>query len=546
VDGLRLAPEHRWLRLLYRCRCKKYNQGPDMQRQLAELEAPAAPPEAGAAAGGAAAGPLQPAAARQHAAGAQPPAPQRRGGTAGEQQQQQAARKGAGAAAATPARTTRRATGAAPPSRQHAPGGADGPSGSGRDAAARSGGCGLGANTGVLACRAEWLHHQGRYEECYSLTEAVLERDPYATECLVPHLTSALQLGRKNELFLRCAAAARPAAPAAPRARARAAQGSSPCCRPCNPPPPPLQEPPARRGVPRLGALLVCHRLLLPRGAPLRGRAPLLQQGDGAGPQQRGGVGRLWPRVRAAGGRWLAAPAERPGGVGNPHTCRGAGPALVHPTPPSPPPLRPQDESDQALAAYRTAARLFPGLHVPMLGMGIEYSRMNNLGLAERLFHSAHALCPEDPLVCHEIGVLEYRNARYEPAERWLRTALARFTAAGGGAAPAGAEPTLLALGHARRKLRDFAGALEAYRGALALAPHAASTHAAVGFALQLRGDCAGAVREYHVALGLRPDDTFTQEMLGEALREECARASAQMAEEDDDGGGGGDPMVVR
>jgi anaphase-promoting complex subunit 6 len=219
-------------------------------------------------------------------------------------------------------------------------------------------------------------------------------------------------------------------------------------------------------------------------------------------------------------------------------------PKRAHPTPKPPP----QDESDQALAAYRTAARLFPGLHTPVLGMGMEYSRMNNLGLAERLFHAAHQLCPEDPAVCHEIGVLEYRNARHTSAERWLRGALARFTAAGGGAAPAAAEPTLLALGHARRKLRDFAGALEAYRGALALAPNAASTHVAVGFALQLSGDCAGAVREYHVALGLRPDDVFAQEMLGEALREECARASAAMAAEDTDaeGGAGDDPMVVR
>jgi tetratricopeptide (TPR) repeat protein len=65
------------------------------------------------------------------------------------------------------------------------------------------GGCGLGSNTGVVACRAEWLHHQGRHEECYALTERALERDPYATECLPPHLAAALALGRKNELFLR-------------------------------------------------------------------------------------------------------------------------------------------------------------------------------------------------------------------------------------------------------------------------------------------------------------------------------------------------------
>jgi anaphase-promoting complex subunit 6 len=45
-----------------------------------------------------------------------------------------------------------------------------------------------------------------------------------------------------------------------------------------------------------------------------------------------------------------------------------------------------QDESDQALAAYRTAARLFPGLHEPVLGMGREYQHMNNHLLAEQMF----------------------------------------------------------------------------------------------------------------------------------------------------------------
>jgi anaphase-promoting complex subunit 6 len=73
------------------------------------------------------------------------------------------------------------------------------------------------------------------------------------------------------------------------------------------------------------------------------------------------------------------------------------------------PPNHLQDESDQALAAYRTAARLFPGLHTPLLGMGCAYQRMNNLGLCERCFLQAHAMCPHDPAVAHELGVLAYR-----------------------------------------------------------------------------------------------------------------------------------------
>lgn len=67
-------------------------------------------------------------------------------------------------------------------------------------------GCGLGSNPDVLASRADWLFQLGRYEDAYQLTSAVLADDPYATQALTTHLAAALQLGRKNELFLWCAA----------------------------------------------------------------------------------------------------------------------------------------------------------------------------------------------------------------------------------------------------------------------------------------------------------------------------------------------------
>ena len=53
------------------------------------------------------------------------------------------------------------------------------------------------------------------------------------------------------------------------------------------------------------------------------------------------------------------------------------------------------------MAAYRTAARLFPGLHLPLVGMGMEYQRMNNLHLAEQLFEQVGqaALPKRHPLV---------------------------------------------------------------------------------------------------------------------------------------------------
>jgi anaphase-promoting complex subunit 6 len=55
----------------------------------------------------------------------------------------------------------------------------------------------------VLACRADWLLYQGRFEDAYQLTNMLLGQDPYASQALTTHLAAALQLGKKNELFLR-------------------------------------------------------------------------------------------------------------------------------------------------------------------------------------------------------------------------------------------------------------------------------------------------------------------------------------------------------
>ena len=64
------------------------------------------------------------------------------------------------------------------------------------------------------------------------------------------------------------------------------------------------------------------------------------------------------------------------------------------------------------MAAYRTAARLFPGLHLPFLSMGMEYSQMSNLQLAERMLLTAQRLCPMDSSTSHELGILNYKNGR--------------------------------------------------------------------------------------------------------------------------------------
>lgn len=69
-------------------------------------------------------------------------------------------------------------------------------------------GYGLGGNPEVLSCQANWWFHQGRYDDAYQLTSTILSCDPYATQALVTHLAAAMQMGKKNELFLRSVRAA--------------------------------------------------------------------------------------------------------------------------------------------------------------------------------------------------------------------------------------------------------------------------------------------------------------------------------------------------
>jgi anaphase-promoting complex subunit 6 len=66
-----------------------------------------------------------------------------------------------------------------------------------------------------------------------------------------------------------------------------------------------------------------------------------------------------------------------------------------------------QDESDQAMNAYRTTQRLFPGCHMPALYTGMEYLRTNNLVLAEQFFRQSEGMCPTDPLIHNELGVVQ-------------------------------------------------------------------------------------------------------------------------------------------
>ena len=166
-------------------------------------------------------------------------------------------------------------------------------------------------------------------------------------------------------------------------------------------------------------------------------------------------------------------------------------------------------------------ARLFPGLAAPLVFIGIECQRTNNLPLAEKLLSKACEVCPHSSLACHELGVVLFRSNDLEGAERqfvWALSLVPGFMAEARSA-------TLVCLGHCLRKRGDFAGALGAYRQALSLQPGRAGTLAAEAYTLHLMGDLGAAIDGYHRALTAQPGHPFACDMLPVAIEQHARDA---------------------
>ncbi|ESQ27246.1 hypothetical protein EUTSA_v10018370mg [Eutrema salsugineum] len=177
-----------------------------------------------------------------------------------------------------------------------------------------------------------------------------------------------------------------------------------------------------------------------------------------------------------------------------------------------------QEEGDQAMSAYRTAARLFPGCHLPTLYIGMEYMRTHSYKLADQFFMQAKAICPSDPLVYNELGVVAYHMKEYGKAVRWFEKTLAHIPSA----LTEIWEPTVVNLAHAYRKLRKDREAISYYERALTLSTKSLSTYSGLAYTYHLQGNFSAAISYYHKALWLKPDDQFCTEMLNVALMDEC------------------------
>ncbi len=180
-----------------------------------------------------------------------------------------------------------------------------------------------------------------------------------------------------------------------------------------------------------------------------------------------------------------------------------------------------EGEHDQAISAYSTAARLFQGTHLPQLFLGMQNLQLNNMTLAHEYLNAAHALCSTDPLLLNELGVVFYHLDHLSEAINIFNSALA--IAADIDSDPRAWIATRANLGHAYRRQREWASALQEFEEVLRQGERDAGIFCAKGLVLLEMGRTWEAVCALHEALAVGPQDPIATDLLSRALQENAS-----------------------
>ena len=180
-----------------------------------------------------------------------------------------------------------------------------------------------------------------------------------------------------------------------------------------------------------------------------------------------------------------------------------------------------EGEHDQAISAYSTAARLFQGTHLPQLFLGMQNLQLNNMTLAHEYLNAAHALCSTDPLLLNELGVVFYHLDHLSEAINIFNSALT--IAADIDSDPRAWIATRANLGHAYRRQREWALALQEFEEVLRQGGRDAGIFCAKGLVLLEMGSSWGAVCALHEALAVAPQDPIATDLLSRALEENAS-----------------------
>lgn len=175
-----------------------------------------------------------------------------------------------------------------------------------------------------------------------------------------------------------------------------------------------------------------------------------------------------------------------------------------------------EGEHEQALSAYSTAARFFPGTHLPSLYLGMQYSRMDTLSLAEEYFMMAYDICPTDPLLLNELGVVYYKKTDFLKAKTYLKKA---YEAINASKSESKSWISVYSnLGHTYRKMGDEERALKCFKTVLENWKPTANIWCSLGFIYMKMKKMEKAIEALHNALALDPPNQTAQQLLKAAL----------------------------
>lgn len=177
-----------------------------------------------------------------------------------------------------------------------------------------------------------------------------------------------------------------------------------------------------------------------------------------------------------------------------------------------------ENEHDQAISAYSTAARLFMGTHLPQLFLGMQNLLLNNMTLADEFLKTAYGLCKTDPLLLNEMGVVFYHQDHLEDAVTMFVKALE--IASDIDSDDAAWISTHTNLGHAYRRLGRWDDALSEFEEVLRQGGRDPQVFCAKALVLMELRRPAEAVAVLHEALAIAPQDVVANELLTKALDE--------------------------
>lgn len=173
-------------------------------------------------------------------------------------------------------------------------------------------------------------------------------------------------------------------------------------------------------------------------------------------------------------------------------------------------------EHEQAISAYATASRLFPGTHLPNLFLGMQYLQMNNYTLAWEYLNFAYSVCSSDPLLLNEIGVLNYHKDELQRAEFYLRKALGASRSLEYGSKSWCSIHCNLA--HVYRRMNKLEKSVMHFNEVLKISKDDVNIFSTLGLIYLKMGKIANAIEYLHIALSIQPTDSIATDLLDKAL----------------------------